>query len=163
MCVCICVHVSAWLMCVCTCVIMCACLHMHACICVCVCVCVCLCVLNSLINLSLCVGPVESCFNSDFSWGSPHIIMLLFAEQWLLLLKQWYGRTMRVLWALWEVFACVVSWLVLLSVKCPLSQRFLSDCLQRSTVSTSTSVPARWCFCFLLTGLTMEIQVNHKD
>ena len=40
------------------------------------------------------------------------------------------------------------SWSVFLSVKCPPSQKFLSDCLQRSTVGTSTSVPTSWCFYF---------------
>ena len=42
------------------------------------------------------------------------------------------------------------SWSVLLSVKCPPSQKFLSDCLQRSTVNMSMSVPTSWCFYFLL-------------
>ena len=87
-------------------------------------------------------------------------------------------KTMTVFWAFCEVFVCLrsemclveqfrkvnvfvwyfsskingtqyVNWSVFLSVKCPSSQKFLSNCLQRSTVSTSTSVPTSWCFYFL--------------
>ena len=39
------------------------------------------------------------------------------------------------------------SWSVFLSEKCPPSQKFLSDCLQRLT-NTSTSVATSWCFYF---------------
>ena len=84
MCVCVCVCV-----CVCTCVVMCACLHMHIWLHLCVCVCVCVYYTDSLIYLSLCIGPVNlGCHGDgnrvgpgnrlradDFSWGSPHIVM----------------------------------------------------------------------------------------
>ena len=40
------------------------------------------------------------------------------------------------------------SWSVFLSVKWPPNQKFLSDCLQRSTLGTSTSVLTSWCFYF---------------
>ena len=104
--VCMWVHAQAWLyMCVCVCVCVCGwvCVFVHAytrifdCI-DCICIYACVCVLNWLVDkcVSLCVGPVDlSCHgdgnqvgpinglsesllnNTDFSWGSPHIIMLL--------------------------------------------------------------------------------------
>ena len=71
-CLCACEYVlKHGCMCVCTCVVMCVFDCICMCVCVCVCVCVCLYQTDSLINLSLCVGPVDLGCHTDGNQVGP--------------------------------------------------------------------------------------------